>query len=205
MLCPYCGEGPIYSAFVPAGGEYIRICAECDTVWKKQMVLSRLLITLRIQKPWDRIRCGTISGSCPSWRAGRSFHEQKRLAGHDHRQSRRTHSLFRPASSGGEPAPAVLQHGGQLGGGTIRGGRRPGGRGRGLSRADDVLLSLHRPVQRRHGDHRPVFRSGQDGPGPGSGGHHLYRLSPLHCPSDGSGPAGGAPHSLPAPGGGRGL
>ncbi len=35
MLCPYCGEGPIYSAFVPAGGEYIRICAECDTVWRK--------------------------------------------------------------------------------------------------------------------------------------------------------------------------
>lgn len=35
MLCPYCGEGPVYHARFLPNGETIRICAECDTVWRK--------------------------------------------------------------------------------------------------------------------------------------------------------------------------
>ncbi len=34
-ICPFCGEGPIYEAKVKCTQEIIYICAECDTVWKK--------------------------------------------------------------------------------------------------------------------------------------------------------------------------
>ena len=35
MICPYCGEGPVYRARFRPNGEVFRICAECDTVWRK--------------------------------------------------------------------------------------------------------------------------------------------------------------------------
>ena len=35
MLCPYCGEGPLYRARFRPNGESLCICAECDTVWVK--------------------------------------------------------------------------------------------------------------------------------------------------------------------------
>ncbi len=35
MICPFCGEGPIYEAVVKENLETIYICAECDTVWKQ--------------------------------------------------------------------------------------------------------------------------------------------------------------------------
>ena len=35
MICPYCGEGPVWRARVQANGERIAICQECDTVWRK--------------------------------------------------------------------------------------------------------------------------------------------------------------------------
>ena len=35
MICPYCGEGPVYRARFRPNGEFIHICGECDTVWRK--------------------------------------------------------------------------------------------------------------------------------------------------------------------------
>ena len=35
MTCPYCGEGPIYLARVRFTGETVRICGECDTIWRR--------------------------------------------------------------------------------------------------------------------------------------------------------------------------
>ncbi len=35
MTCPYCGQGPVWRAIFRPSGETIRVCEECDTVWRK--------------------------------------------------------------------------------------------------------------------------------------------------------------------------
>lgn len=127
--------------------------------------------------------------------------KRKRHPQYDGGQPPPPYSGIYPAPAGRELFTAVLQHGGQLGGGQLRQRRGPGRRRRGLP-GD---LPVHVPVlwhrHRRHGGHRPGLWRRKAGPGPQRHRQPVYRLRPQHPAHHRHRPAaGGAADDGPAGG-----